>query len=175
MSGGAKAERPSKVPEPNEFAMFNTDQQTVIRVSMTDSTNPLASFSQHSVSLDGGDWPSVEHYFQGMKFLAPELRALLLGAAHPATARQLAKQHRRRMRADWKQIEETVMTRGVYVKCRTHEEAATALLATGNDRILETSQYDYRWGCGRDGRGKNAYGRILMAVRDKLRGLPEEG
>jgi hypothetical protein len=47
--------------------MFNTDQQTVIRVSMTDSTDPLASFSRHSVSLDGAEWPSVEHYFHGMK------------------------------------------------------------------------------------------------------------
>lgn len=154
--------------------MFNNDQQTVVHVSMSDSTDPLASFSRHSVSLDGAEWPSVEHYFQGMKFLAPELRALLLGAAHPADARKLAKQHRRRIRTDWKQIEETVMTRGVYVKCRTHEDAAAALLATGDNRILETSQYDYHWGCGRDGRGNNAYGKILMAVRDKLRELPGE-
>jgi predicted NAD-dependent protein-ADP-ribosyltransferase YbiA (DUF1768 family) len=62
-----------------------------------------------------------------------------------------------------------------FLKCRTHEDAAKALLATGDNRILEASQYDYRWGCGRDGRGNNAYGKILMAVRDKLRELPGEG
>jgi ribA/ribD-fused uncharacterized protein len=139
---------------------------------MADATDPLASFSRHSIALDDAEWPSVEHYFHGMKFLAPELRELLLGAAHPADARKLAKRHRRRMRSDWKQIEDTVMTRGVYVKCRTHEDVAAALLTTGDKRILETSQYDYHWGCGRDGRGNNAYGKILMAVRDKLRELP---
>ena len=44
---------------------------------MTDATDPLASFSRHSVALDGAEWPSVEHYFHGMKFQAPELRELL--------------------------------------------------------------------------------------------------
>lgn len=149
--------------------MFNTDRQAVVLVSMTDATDPLASFSRHSVTLDGAEWPSVEHYFHGMKFQAPELRELLLGATHPTDARKLAKQHRRHIRADWKQIEETVMSRGVYVKCRSHEDAAAALLATGDRRIMETSAYDYHWGCGRDGRGNNAYGKILMAVRGKLR------
>jgi ribA/ribD-fused uncharacterized protein len=61
------------------------------------------------------------------------------------------------------------MTRGIYIKCRTHKEAADALLETGDQKIVESSQYDYYWGCGRDGRGHNTYGRVLMAVRDKLR------
>jgi hypothetical protein len=61
------------------------------------------------------------------------------------------------------------MTRAFYLKCRTHPEAAEALLATGERPILETSQYDYFWGCGRDLRGENAYGQVLMAVRQRLR------
>ena len=28
--------------------------------------------------------------------------------------------------------------------------------------------YDYYWGVGRDGRGHNVFGKVLMAVRDKL-------
>jgi predicted NAD-dependent protein-ADP-ribosyltransferase YbiA (DUF1768 family) len=28
--------------------------------------------------------------------------------------------------------------------------------------------YDYYWGVGRDGRGYNVFGKVLMAVRDKL-------
>ncbi|MGB5832794.1 MAG: NADAR family protein [Thiohalocapsa sp.] len=149
--------------------MFNVDQSQVIRVSMSDPTDPLASFSRHAVSLDGADWPSVEHYFQGMKFQTQELRESVLGAIHPADARKIAKKHRREIRNDWKQIEETIMTRGVYIKCRSHDDAAAALLATGARRIIETSQYDYYWGCGRDGRGNNAYSKVLMTVRKKLR------
>ncbi len=145
------------------------DQQADVRVSMTDATDPLASFSEHALSLDEADWPSVEHYFQGMKFESPELRELIRLTAHPADARKLANKHRRRIRADWKRIEKTIMTRGVYVKCRSHKDVAQQLLATGDRRIVETSQYDYQWGCGRDGRGNNAYGNVLMAVRAKLR------
>ena len=62
------------------------------------------------------------------------------------------------------------MTRGVYRKCRTSDDAATALLGTGERRIIETSQYDYYWGCGRDTRGLNTYGKVLMQVRERLRG-----
>ena len=163
--GTASATNPKRSnPNPSK-----QDQQADVRVSMTDATDPLASFSEHAVSLDEADWPSVEHYFQGMKFEAPELRELIRAAAHPADARKLAKKHRRRIRPDWKRIEQTVMTRGVYVKCRSYADVAEQLLATGDRHIVETSQYDYQWGCGRDGRGNNAYGNVLMAVRAKLR------
>ena len=45
---------------------------------------------------------------------------------------------------------------------------ADALLATGEEDILEVSLYDYFWGVGRDLRGQNQYGKVLMAVRRKL-------
>jgi ribA/ribD-fused uncharacterized protein len=61
------------------------------------------------------------------------------------------------------------MTRAVYIKCRTHPEIAEALLATGDQVLVESSNYDYFWGCGRDRRGENMYGKVLMNVREKLR------
>jgi hypothetical protein len=60
------------------------------------------------------------------------------------------------------------MTRAVYTKCKTHAEIAALLLSTGSNRLVENSQYDYFWGCGRDRRGTNSYGQVLMNVRDKL-------
>jgi ribA/ribD-fused uncharacterized protein len=54
------------------------------------------------------------------------------------------------------------------MKCRSHAEVASALLKTGDKTIVENSQYDYYWGCGRDGRGENRYGKILMDIRTKL-------
>ena len=83
----------------------------------------------------------------------------------PSVARRLARRNRRRIRDDWNTLRETYMTRGVYRKCRTSEDAASALLDTGERRIVETSQYDYYWGCGRDTRGLNTYGKVLMRVR----------
>jgi ribA/ribD-fused uncharacterized protein len=67
-------------------------------------------------------------------------------------------------------VKELYMTRAVYTKCRTHPEVSEALLATAELPIMEASQYDYYWGCGRDGRGHNTYGKVLMKVREKLRG-----
>lgn len=139
-----------------------------VRVSMTDAQDPLATFSRHAIDLDGDCWPSLEHYVQAMRFEDPALREQVRDAHHPAEARKIARRHRRRTRGDWKQIEETVMTRGCWIKCLSHPEVASALLATRERAIIETSQYDYHWGCGRDGRGHNAYGRILMAVRERL-------
>jgi hypothetical protein len=61
------------------------------------------------------------------------------------------------------------MTRAVYTTCRANPDVAQRLLATGDCRLVENNSYDYFWGCGRDRRGYNYYGRILMNVRDKLR------
>jgi len=62
-----------------------------------------------------------------------------------------------------------IMTRALYTKCRTHPEVAERLLSTGEARLVENSQYDYFWGCGRDHRGHNTYGQVLMDVRSRLR------
>jgi predicted NAD-dependent protein-ADP-ribosyltransferase YbiA (DUF1768 family) len=55
------------------------------------------------------------------------------------------------------------------MKAQVHEDVLATLLATGDRQIVETSQYDYFWGCGRDTRGYNHYGQILMDVRGRLR------
>ena len=104
-----------------------------------------------------------------MKFEQGDLREQVRLADHPEKAKKLGKTNKRMVRKDWPQIRQVMMTRAVYIKCRTHEEVAAALLATGDQHIVESSQYDYYWGCGRDGRGNNTYGKLLMAVRDKLK------
>ena len=60
------------------------------------------------------------------------------------------------------------MTRATYIKFKTHDELSEILLNTAPKKIIENNQYDYYWGCGRDRRGFNYYGKILMAVRDKI-------
>lgn len=149
--------------------IFTPSPQDAHRVSRVDVLDPLASFSRHGFDLDGEHWPSVEHYYQAMKFEDEALRKTIRAADHPEVAQKLARKYRRQIRRDWKRVRETIMTRAVYIKCRTHPEVADALLATGDEKILEISQYDYYWGCGRDGRGENTYGRVLMNVRDRLR------
>lgn len=149
--------------------IFSRSRSAPFYVSRTDAMNLLSSYSKHGFDLDGDTWPSVEHYYQGMKFKPGELRDAIRNADHPDTTQKLAAQNKTQVRNDWKQVKEVIMTRGIYIKCRTHPEVANALLATEDRKIIENSQYDYFWGCGRDGRGHNTFGKVLMSVREKLR------
>ncbi|MES9991627.1 MAG: NADAR family protein [Candidatus Thiodiazotropha sp.] len=149
--------------------IFSRHESTPVYVSRTDPLDLLSSYSKHGFELDDDSWPSVEHYYQGMKFKPGELRNAIRDADHPAKAQKLAEKNKKQIRSDWKSVKETIMTRGIYIKCRTHREIANALLATKEQMIIENSQFDYFWGCGRDGRGHNTFGKILMAVRSKLK------
>lgn len=60
------------------------------------------------------------------------------------------------------------LTRALYTKCRTYPEISDKLLQTKQQKLVENSLYDYYWGCGRDRRGENMYGQVLMNVRNKL-------
>ena len=145
----------------------NTPEE--IYLSRSDANEPLSSYSRHGFQLDDQFWPSVEHYFQGMKFEDPADEEKVRLAQHPAKARRLGRSRFRKLRKDWSKRRRVIMTRAVYTKCRTHPEVAERLLSTGDAKLVESSQYDYFWGCGRDRRGHNTYGLVLMDVRDKLR------
>ena len=149
--------------------LFSNKQKPTYYLSRSDEDNPLASFSPHAFELDGAQWPSVEHYYQGMKFEDPQLREQVRHAPSPQAAQTIAKQHQHAIRSDWNTIKQTIMTRGLYIKCRSHPEVTEAFLQSGDLELVENSQYDYYWGCGRDLRGDNHYGKLLMQVRQKLR------
>ena len=148
--------------------MFFSDTKEPYYLSRSDVNHPLSSFSKYGFELDGTTWPSSEHYYQAMKFEDEEQREAIRLADHPNKAEKLAEANKRYIRKDWQKVREVVMTRATYIKCRTHKVVAAALLETGERKIIETSQYDYYWGCGRDGRGHNTFGKVLMAVREKI-------
>lgn len=145
------------------------DEKKRLTLRRTDTEHPLASYSKHSFELDGFEWPSVEHYYQAMKFGDADYVEKIRQAAHPKDAAKLGKSRWHKKRKDWDKVKVTVMTRGTYIKCRTYPEVAQILLDSGELVITEVSQYDYFWGCGRDIKGTNAYGNLLMDIRDKLR------
>ena len=74
------------------------------------------------------------------------------------------------LRADWDAVKEDVMPAIGPQKFATHQDARDVLLLTGDEELVENAHNDAFWGCGPDGKGRNALGRILMQVRDELRG-----
>jgi len=149
--------------------MLEHPKVELLTVNRDDANNALSSFSKHAFELDGAEWPSVEHYYQAMKFDDPAYRELIRQAETPTEASKLGHSRFRKRRSDWKKNSTTYMIRGTYTKCRTHPEVAEELLASGDIKIANLTMYDYFWGSGRDMRGKNNYGKVLMAVRDKLK------
>ncbi|MBZ2167442.1 NADAR family protein [Marinobacter sp. F4216] len=151
------------------MALFPDDNgESNLYVTRSDLDNLLGTHAHYGFELEGKHWPTVEHYFQGMKFTDDAKQEEVRNATSPEKARKLGRKRHKSFRKDWKKVRETVMTRGVYIRARTHDELAEALLTTGDQIIMENSNYDYFWGCGRDRRGENRYGKVLMNVRAKL-------
>lgn len=149
--------------------LFPDLDANAVYFSRADVNEDFGTFSRHSFFLEDRDWPSVEHYFQAMKFEAEQDQEKIRTADHPRKARKMGRSRLRKLRRDWRKVKTVYMTRAVYTKCKAHPEIAEKLLATGDKKLVENSQYDYFWGCGRDRRGDNQYGKVLMNVREKLR------
>jgi ribA/ribD-fused uncharacterized protein len=149
--------------------LFAEEDENTIYFSRSDPNENFGSFSKHSFKLEDKEWPSVEHYFQAMKFEDEAYQEKIRQSANPKKARKLGRSRLKKIRSDWKKVKTVYMTRAVYTKCHTYPVIKETLLATGDARLVENSQYDYYWGCGRDRRGENQYGKVLMNVRGKLR------
>lgn len=54
-------------------------------------------------------------------------------------------------------------------KFTQHPELASQLLATGAAKLIEESLTDPFWGTGRNGKGQNMLGQLLMEVREWIR------
>ena len=129
----------------------------------------LSNFSPHGFELDGQFWPTVEHFYQAQKFAAPETREAIRRSHTPGGAKRLAWRRQYPIREDWDQVRDEVMQRALAAKFAAHPALADALLATGDEELVEASPTDRYWGCGADGSGRNRLGELLMELRETLR------
>jgi len=125
---------------------FGQKEKKLFTLTRTDPDNPLASYAQYPFELEGCEWPSVEHYYQAMKFGDAEYREQIRLAPTPKDAASLGKSKKHQKRKDWDKVKVIFMTRGTYIKCRTYPDIAQTLLDTGEIDIADVSQYDYFWG-----------------------------
>ena len=142
--------------------------EDTIFLSRSDPDSKLGTFSEAAFFLENKEWPTVEHYYQAMKFKDEAIQETIRQAESAKKARKYGRKKHESFRKDWKKVRETMMTRGIYIRCKTYPDFENHLLETDNRQLIENSLYDYFWGCGRDRRGENAYGKVLMKVRDKL-------
>lgn len=166
----------NEIPEDNRILYYGRDCQRF---------GFLSHFHPSVFELDGEVWPTVEHYYQAQKSSDRAYRQAIREAETPGLAKRLGEQpngetkrskkswfyrHGQSPRADWHEVKLDIMRRADAAKYEQNPELAEALLATGDAELIEDSTSEPFWGIGPDGNGHNWAGRILMEVRERLRG-----
>ena len=135
---------------------------------MADSYFELSNFYPHGVEEDGVYWPSVEHYFQAQKFEDSEYREKIRTCGSPKNAKTLGQSRKYKLRDDWEEVKEDIMLNALRKKFG-HPKMREILLGTKRRALIENSPHDKYWGIGRDGKGKNRLGQLLMQVRSEIK------
>lgn len=128
----------------------------------------LSNFAPFGFEADGVPWATVEHFFQAQKFDDPAYRERIRSARSPLDAKTLGQTRKIPIRPDWESVKESVMKRALRLKFQ-NPQLRSLLLSTKARPLVEDSPYDRYWGAGRDGKGKNRLGILLMEIRDEIR------
>lgn len=127
----------------------------------------LSNFYPCSVLFDGNSYPTAEHAYQCAKARDHEGWRLVRNASSPGKAKaagqRIPKVH------DWNDIRLDVMRRVLRAKFR-NPDLVRALLDTGDIELVEDNTWNDRFWGRYQGVGENWLGRLLMELREELRG-----
>lgn len=129
----------------------------------------FSNFALYPIKLKGKVWLTSEHYFQAQKFHGTEHENKIRKAPSPMKAAQMGRSRKVRIRKNWDNIKDNIMYEAVKAKFTQHEELKKLLLSTHEATIVEHTENDDYWGDGKDGKGKNKLGKILMKLREELK------
>lgn len=133
----------------------------------------LSNFYASPITIDNREYPTVEHFFQASKAVLDEEHEFIRKSDTPFIAKRRGKSIG--LRADWEEVKEDIMLRGLVEKFKI-PELKEKLLATGEHELEEGNfWHDRTWGvcyCEKcNGVGENKLGKMLMAIREELRKL----
>jgi ribA/ribD-fused uncharacterized protein len=132
----------------------------------------LSNFHPVEVELNGVTYPSVEHAYQASKTLDGSQRDAIRRRQTAGQAKKMGQGVK--LRRDWNNVKVKIMEHVLRQKFEK-DELKKQLLATGDAELIEGNTWgDNFWGMvkGHDGKfyGKNNLGRLLMKIRQDLRG-----
>ena len=162
--------------------------------SMRSDYKEFSNFYKASIDIDGETYPTVEHYYQAAKFADDDfMHDLIKGAPTPTASKELAYLKAGRWATDelkkdiklakayckehgvtydavtFEAEREVIMWNALVAKFTQHPHLERLLLSTGDYRLVEASPTDAYWGEGKDGKGLNRLGELLMELRAELR------
>lgn len=128
-----------------------------------------------NMEVDGKSYvfPSVEHYYQAMKFYADDPRfQTILGLKNPDDARLLTKtpDYKFKRRTDFSQNKFAIMEAGMRAKFTQNAAVAEMLRQTGDAVLIKSCAVCYKCGFG-SGSGENRMGKMLMQIRREMLNL----
>lgn len=121
-----------------------------------------------------------EALYQACRFPhLPEMQRSIIMQGSPMTAKMKSKPFRDQSRADWNGVRLNIMRWCLRVKLAQHwDKFSELLLRTGDKSIVEDSRKDQFWGAVLQPNGmlegRNALGRLLMELREELKGANRE-
>ena len=154
---------------------MSTDGPIRFSSKLANEYHGFSTFAKSPVNVGGKIYPTLEHYFQSMKFPSDlEWQEAIRVSLTPAKAKQLGAQTDHQMDPSWDSKKESVMLTGLRAKFQQNSGLLEQLKATGERALIESSTDAY-WGEGRTGKGKNRYGKLLEQVRLELKEYVIEG
>jgi ribA/ribD-fused uncharacterized protein len=147
----------------NEFLGFSNMAMSAFRITGNQLPNPDGTPFPEA---DPKVWPSVEHYYQAMKFPSePEYQEQIRQSPSAATAKKMGNSPTHSLRGDWEQIKDRVMKAALVEKFKQNPTLLSLLQKTDPKPIHYISKVDAYWGT----KGLNRLGALLEEVRRDLK------
>jgi len=141
----------------------------------------FSNFYEADIVIKGKKYKTNEHYFQSKKFENKkykddknekdyDIEEYIRKSDTPAEAfrRGRSRKYSDYLEKDWDKKKIKVMAKCLKAKFKQHDKLKKKLLDTGDATIIENSPYDSFWGVGKNGKGLNMLGKLLMELRDIL-------
>jgi hypothetical protein len=128
----------------------------------------LSNFYISGFVCENKEWNSVEHFFQASKFSDEFYAERIRTAPTAEVAKKLGKTRDYPIHKNWDELRLFVMRVAISCKFSQSTELRFKLCATVGYELIERSRFDFFWGAGHSGSGKNHLGKIIMAYRDFL-------
>lgn len=127
-------------------------------------------YCDQPIVIDEKQWRTTEHYFQAQKFIGTPYVEFIARLDKPRDAFNFSRNPlvSKWRRPDWEDVKQFVMYKALLAKFTQNVELRQLLASTGNRKLVEHSPHDGYWGDGKDGKGHNHLGRLLMKVREHI-------
>ena len=142
----------------------------------------LSNFYECDIEHQGIRYPSVEHFYVSMKcnneqmingkhYTIGDFREMIANTSSPGLVKKIGQKIK--VRSDWDNKKLEFMNWAIREKFKDINLAELLVQTEDIDLIESNTWNDTFWGVC-NGKGKNHLGKILMKVRDELRGVEKK-